>query len=93
MTEGAVYFENHARRNRFPWSLYHAELDRRIARALLGLPKRPRVLVVGCGLDPIVPGRADAVVYGSDLDGRAIEACRETFPSLDGRLATCPSEY
>lgn len=93
MTESAVYFENHARRNRFPWSLYHADLDRRIARALAGLPKDPRVLVVGCGLDPLVPGRTDAVVYGSDLDARAIEACRGMFPALAGRLATCPSEY
>ncbi|CAN5696604.1 hypothetical protein BH09MYX1_BH09MYX1_11580 [soil metagenome] len=90
----APYFENHSRRDRFPWSLYHRELDRRIARVLAGINvQTPRILVVGCGLAPFVPGRADAIVYGSDLDERAIAECKRLHPDLAPRLATCPSEY
>ena len=93
MRGGAVYFGNHARRNRFPWTLYHGELDRRIGRILTTVVAQPRVLVAGCGLDPSVPNRPDAIVYGSDLDPRAIETCAARFPHLSDRLATCPDGY
>lgn len=93
MSASVAYFDNHARRERFPWSLYHREIDRRVGRALGELAPMPRVLVVGCGLDLRVPGRPDAMVYGSDTDARAIEACRAKYPSLRDRLATCPSDY
>jgi 2-polyprenyl-3-methyl-5-hydroxy-6-metoxy-1,4-benzoquinol methylase len=90
----ADYFANHARRDRFPWSLYHRGLTRRIAAALRAHGPRPRVLVVGCGLEPTVPGGPPGAVYhGCDLDPRAIERCRALHPELEGRLAASPSAY
>jgi 2-polyprenyl-3-methyl-5-hydroxy-6-metoxy-1,4-benzoquinol methylase len=88
----ASYFVNHARRERYPWALYHRELDFRIARALRGLAGDARVLIVGCGLDPTVRGVA-AAFYGSDLDGRAIEECRRMHPALAERLRVCPTPF
>jgi 2-polyprenyl-3-methyl-5-hydroxy-6-metoxy-1,4-benzoquinol methylase len=91
----ASYFVNHARRERFPWLLYHRELDVRIARAVAAdaaTLAMPRVLVVGCGLDPGVRG-VRAIYYGSDLDARAIEACKAAHPELAARLLPCPSPF
>lgn len=88
----APYFVNHARRGRFPWSLYHRELERRLARVIRARPGRPRVLVVGCGLDPRVAG-ADADYAACDLDPRAVEACRRLHPELAERIAVNPGPY
>ncbi len=91
MTE-ASYYVNHARRERFPWMLYHRELDARVARALRGEHADSRILVVGCGLDPDVRG-VRATFYGSDVDPRAIEECRRMRPEMAERLRVCPSAF
>jgi SAM-dependent methyltransferase len=89
-----AYFANHARRVRFPWSLYHRELLGRLARAAGEHGPAPRILVVGCGLEPLVEGAPPAAdCHGCDLDARAIERCLALFPSMRGRLAVCPSPY
>lgn len=88
----APYFVNHARRRRLPWSLYHRELEWRLARILRARPGRPRVLVVGCGLDPLVAG-AEADYHACDLDPRAVEACRSLHPSMAERIAVNPDPY
>jgi SAM-dependent methyltransferase len=94
MTSATPYFVNHSRRQRFPWSLYHRGLERRLARALTGLrPVHPRVLVVGCGLEPFVPGIVGPLYYGADLDEASIAACRALYPRQASRLATCPGPY
>src|SRR5580692_11667793 len=88
----ASYFENHRRRVRFPWSLYHRDLARRLAAIVRGSGHAPRVLVVGCGLEPFVDGGpADATYYGCDIDPRTIDACRAAYPEMRERLAVCPS--
>ncbi len=92
MDPRAPYFSNHPRRDRFPWSLYHRPLDRQLARILADHGANPRVLVVGCGLQPQVPdGPTGATFWGCDLDPRAIERCRELYPAMAQRLAVCPS--
>ncbi len=90
----APYFENHDRRLRFPWSLYHSELSERLAVAIrrLAVP-RPRVLVVGCGLEPFVAGVLGPVWHGADLDEASIERCRQRYPELADRLDVCPDPY
>ncbi len=90
---GAPYFRNHDRRQRFPWCLYHAELDWRIAKAVRDQSPSPRVLVVGCGLEPRVVGAPTARCFGCDLDARAIEVCRDRYPDLVDRLAVCPGPF
>jgi len=72
------YFENHARARRFPWTLYHAPLERDLARFLATLAEAHptgTVLVVGCGLlheiDAAPPGLRFHV---ADIDARAVEA-------------------
>src|SRR5205814_1550307 len=87
-----IYFDNHARRVRFPWSLYHGDLARRVAKVVREHGAAPRVLVVGCGLEPYVDGApAGTIHFGCDLDPRTVEACREAFPAMGDRLAVCPS--
>ena len=86
----AAYFVNHARKDRFPWSLYHRPIARQMAQIIAGY-RRPRVLVVGCGLEPVLPGVPEAVFHGCDLDRRAIERCRATMPAMADRLEVCPS--
>jgi 2-polyprenyl-3-methyl-5-hydroxy-6-metoxy-1,4-benzoquinol methylase len=90
-TSSAPYFVNHERRNRFPWSIYHAELRLRLARVLQARGPGPRVLVVGCGLEPVVEGGPPGARYfACDVDARAIEECRRRQPDLADRLAVCP---
>lgn len=51
------------------------------------------MLVVGCGLEPWVPGADNAEYFGVDLDGSAIEECRLRNPESASRLAVCPGPY
>ena len=88
----APYFVNHTRRRRFPWSLYHRELERRLARVIAARPGRPRVLVVGCGLDPTVEG-VSAEWAACDLDPRAVAECQRLHPELAERIAVSPEPY
>jgi SAM-dependent methyltransferase len=88
----ASYFKNHSRRVRFPWSLYHRGLARRLAAIVSAVGSSPRVLVVGCGLEPFIDGGpAGATYFGCDVDPRTIDACREAYPYMRERLAVCPS--
>jgi len=93
MTRGSDYFANHARHTRFPWSLYHAPLAGRIA-AVLAKRSAPNVLIVGCGLEPSIAGApADTRFFACDIDGRAVDACRDAHPSMRDRILKCPSVY
>jgi hypothetical protein len=72
------YFANHERARRFPWTLYHAPLERDLARFLARVAvDHPdgHVLVVGCGLlhelDAAPAGLRYTVV---DIDPRAVDA-------------------
>lgn len=76
--EQGDYFANHARARQFPWTLYHAPLERDLARFLaLVAAEHPsgEILVVGCGLlhelDGAPPGLSFHVV---DVDERAVAA-------------------
>lgn len=89
----AQYFANHDRRRRFPWSLYHRDLERRLAHAVSALRPGAKLLVVGCGLEPFVPGVDGPRYYGADLDPDSIAACRVRYPELEARLAVCPNAY
>jgi SAM-dependent methyltransferase len=72
------YFANHERARKFPWTLYHAPLERDLARFLeRTAAEHPHgdVLVVGCGLlheiDAAPAGLRYTVV---DIDPRAVDA-------------------
>lgn len=75
MAEQGDYFANHARARQFPWTLYHAPLERDLARFLERVDPAGEVLVVGCGLlhelDAAPRGQSFHVV---DVDARAVEA-------------------
>jgi SAM-dependent methyltransferase len=72
------YFTNHARARKFPWTLYHAPLERDLARFLRDVASDHHddadVLVVGCGLlhelDAAPPGLRFTI---ADIDPRAVE--------------------
>jgi len=49
--------------------------------------------VVGCGLEPFIPGVTGPVYYGADLDEGSVSACSSRFPEAAERLAVCPSPY
>jgi SAM-dependent methyltransferase len=74
------YFANHAKARKFPWTLYHAPLERDLARFLdRSANEHPDgdILVVGCGLlheiDAAPVGLRYTVV---DIDPRAVAAVR-----------------
>lgn len=72
------YFVNHERTRQFPWTLYHAPLERDLAAFLARTASEHpggHVLVVGCGLlheiDAAPPSMRYTVV---DIDPRAVES-------------------
>jgi SAM-dependent methyltransferase len=72
------YFANHERARQFPWTLYHAPLERDLARFLARVAdEQPRgdVLVVGCGLLHELDGAPPGLRYSvCDIDARAVDA-------------------
>src|SRR6476469_8036128 len=73
MTAQPDYFSNHERARKFPWTLYHAPIERDLVQFLADV--RGDVLVVGCGLlheiDRAAPDLRYTVV---DIDPRAVDA-------------------
>ncbi len=90
----APYFRNHERRLQFPWSLYHRALEQvlrsQVAR-FVRVPS-PRVLVVGAGRDPLLPGFSaeSTASFACDLDPHAVAACQAAYPTMADRIAVCP---
>ncbi len=78
MTVATDYFANHARARRFPWSIYHAPLERSLENFLRGVSARKpdaSVLIVGCGLLHEIDRAPSALHYTvTDIDSRALEA-------------------
>ncbi len=72
------YFSNHARARRFPWSLYHAPLERNLSKFLrIVADEHPtgHVLVVGCGLLHEIDTAPKNLTFSvADIDERAVEA-------------------
>jgi SAM-dependent methyltransferase len=72
------YFANHERARRFPWTLYHAPLERDLARFLARVAtEHPRgdVLVVGCGLLHEIDDAPEGLRFTvCDIDARAVDA-------------------
>ena len=72
------YFANHERARQFPWTLYHAPLERDLGRFLAAAASehpRGRVLVVGCGLLHELDAAPAGLSYTvCDIDPRAVEA-------------------
>jgi SAM-dependent methyltransferase len=72
------YFANHARARQFPWTLYHAPLERDLGRFLGQVAaEHPRgtVLVVGCGLLHEIDSAPAGLSYVvADIDARAVDA-------------------
>ena len=78
MSEQPDYFSNHARARTFPWSLYHAPLERDLARFLRDVAAAHHgdadVLVVGCGLLHELDSAPDGLRFTvADIDPRAVE--------------------
>jgi 2-polyprenyl-3-methyl-5-hydroxy-6-metoxy-1,4-benzoquinol methylase len=71
------YFANHQRARQFPWTLYHAPLERDLAKFLAHV-RGERVLVVGCGLlHEIDQAPATLRFTVADIDARAVDAVLE----------------
>ena len=67
------YFANHDKARKFPWTLYHAPLERDLGKFLAQV--NGTVLVVGCGLLhelDVAPAGVRFVV--ADVDPRAVDA-------------------
>jgi SAM-dependent methyltransferase len=76
----ASYFRNHRLGRRFPWSLYHQPIDASLRAFLGALSAEARVLNVGCGMFLNLPDLPRQLRYvGTDLDPRAVEACRAHY--------------
>lgn len=72
------YFANHARARKFPWTLYHAPIERDLAQFLRQVAaEHPtgEVLVVGCGLLHEIDAAPSGLTFHvCDIDARAVEA-------------------
>ena len=67
------YFANHDKARTFPWTLYHAPLERDLARFLRDVTGT--VLVVGCGLLHELDAAPDGIRFVvGDVDRRAVDA-------------------
>lgn len=77
-TDATDYFSNHARARRFPWSLYHAPLERNLStflRTVADEHPTGHVLVVGCGLLHEIDTAPKNLTFSvADIDERAVEA-------------------
>ena len=75
------YFANHEKARKFPWTLYHAPLERDLAAFLARTAQEHpdgRVLVVGCGLLHELDAAPDTMRYTvADIDPRAVAAVLE----------------
>jgi SAM-dependent methyltransferase len=98
MTEpSSDYFENHRRARQFPWTLYHAPLERDLARYLAHVGAdiaAPRVLVVGCGLLHEIDAAPHGLsYYVVDIDSRAVDAVLERGdPRITGGQVVAPEK-
>jgi SAM-dependent methyltransferase len=72
------YFANHERARKFPWTLYHAPLERDLDKFLATVAaEHPHgdVLVVGCGLLHEIDSAPEGLRYTvADIDPRAVDA-------------------
>jgi SAM-dependent methyltransferase len=72
------YFANHERARQFPWTLYHAPIERDLRRFLDSVAREHPggdVLIVGCGLLHELDTAPDGLRYTvADIDARAVEA-------------------
>ena len=76
----ASYFTNHRLGRLFPWSLYHRPIDRELRSFLEALPAGASALNIGCGMFLNLPDLPAHVRYvGTDIDPRAVEACRARY--------------
>jgi len=84
------YFVNHERARQFPWTLYHAPLERDLVRFLAGVSGR--VLVVGCGLlHEIDLAPAELRFTVADIDPRAVDAVLgRRDPRIEGGFVVPP---
>ena len=86
------YFANHERARKFPWTLYHAPLERDLARFLERVAtENPSgdILVVGCGLlheidaaPPGMPSRSFRV----ERDDTRVDLVRPPLRTVTGRV-------
>jgi 2-polyprenyl-3-methyl-5-hydroxy-6-metoxy-1,4-benzoquinol methylase len=97
VTDGeSDYFVNQGRSRRFPWSLYHAPLERSLG-AFLDLVARERtsatVLAVGCGLLVEIGRLPQSVsIVAIDIDVRAVEAVQRLGdPRVKKAVVVAPS--
>jgi SAM-dependent methyltransferase len=89
------YFANHARARQFPWTLYHAPLERDLARFLGKVADDAptgEVLVVGCGLLHEIDEAPAGLRYTvADIDARAVEAVLDrSDPRIAGGVVVEP---
>jgi SAM-dependent methyltransferase len=91
------YFANHQRARQFPWTLYHAPLERDLESWLAvvaGEHPRGDVLVVGCGLLHEIDAAPAGLRYTvADIDARAVDAvlARKDPRIVDG-VVVAPEE-
>jgi SAM-dependent methyltransferase len=91
------YFTNHERARRFPWSIYHAPLERDLTAFLDRVAEEKpgaRVLVIGCGLMQELDRAPRSLAFTvADIDQRAIDAVlARRDPRIAGGLLVKPEE-
>jgi SAM-dependent methyltransferase len=90
------YFANHDRARKFPWTLYHAPLERDLSRFLASVSGHTgsgaNVLVVGCGLLHELDAAAPELRFVvADIDPRAVDAVmKRNDPRITAGVVVTP---
>ena len=97
INEQGDYFANHARARQFPWTLYHAPIERDLVRFLRQVSTehaQGEVLVVGCGLLHEIDAAPSGLTFHvCDVDVRAVEAVLDRGdPRITGGTVVEPEQ-
>jgi SAM-dependent methyltransferase len=83
MPQNSDYFINHSVTHRWPFTLYHGPIERRIARTIGENSGAIQALNIGCGLFEDFPKvKAHAQWSACDMDVRAVTEVSRRYPEL-----------
>jgi 2-polyprenyl-3-methyl-5-hydroxy-6-metoxy-1,4-benzoquinol methylase len=92
--EHADYYANMDAGRRWPFSIYHAPIERTIEQIAAGLKKDSVCLNIGCGFFNAYPALKHLGDWHvCDLDPRCIEVVSEKFPEIRGTAGADLSGY
>lgn len=83
MSQNSDYFVNHSVAHRWPFTIYHGPIEKRIRRAIAECGPGAQALNIGCGLFETYPSVREYASWSAcDLDARAVTAVQKSYPEM-----------